>query len=59
MFKEKGVKAFVGEEIQKDFFDEAPHASEMDEKTREILLNLQEQLNSLKNELNQAIKATK
>lgn len=59
MFKEKGVKAFIGEEIQKDFFEEAPHTTEMDEKTREILLNLQEQLNSLKSELNQALKAVK
>ena len=40
MFKEIGVKAFIGEEIQKDFFEEAPHTTEMDEKTRELLLNL-------------------
>ena len=59
MFKEKGVKAFIGEKIQKDFFEEAPHTMEMDEKNREILLNLQEQLNSLKDELTQALKAVK
>ena len=59
MFKEKGVKTFIGEEIQKDFFAEEPQTSEMDEKTRELLLNLQEQLKTLKNELNQALKAVK
>jgi hypothetical protein len=31
----------------------------MVEKTRELLINLQEQLKSLKNELNQALKAVK
>ena len=59
MFKEKGIKSFIGEEIQKDFFEQAPQTTEMDEKTRELLLNLQEQLKSLKNELNQALKAVK
>ena len=59
MFKEKGIKSFIGEEIQKDFFEQTPQTTEMDEKTREILLNLQEQLKSLKNELNQALKAVK
>ena len=59
MFKERGVKTFIGEEIQKDFFAEAPQTTEMDEKTRELLLNLQEQLKSLKNELNEALKAVK
>ena len=59
MFKEKGIKSFIGEEIQKDFFEQPPQTTEMDEKTREILLNLQEQLKSLKNELNQALKAVK
>lgn len=59
MFKEQGIKTFIGEEIQKDFFAEAPQVTEMDGKTRELLLSLQEQLNSLKNELNQALKAVK
>lgn len=56
MFKEKGVKAFIGEEIQKDFFAQAPHTSEIDAGTRELLLNLQEQLKSLKEELKQVLK---
>lgn len=59
MFKEKGVKTFIGEEIQKDFFIEAPQVSEIDEKTRELLLNIQEQLKTLKNELNQALETVK
>ena len=59
MFKEKGIKSFIGEEIQKDFFEQAPQTAEMDEKTRELLLNLQEQLKSLRNELNQALKTVK
>ena len=57
MFKEKGIKAIIGEEIQKDFFAEAPQSAEMDEKTREILVKLQEQLKSIKSDLQQALKA--
>ncbi len=51
LFKEKGLKAIIGEEIQKDFFEEAPQSIEVDDKTRNILTNLQEQLNDIKIEL--------
>ena len=51
------INAIIGEEIQKDFFAEAPQTAEMDEKTREILVKLQEELKSIKNDLQQALKA--
>ena len=51
LFKDKGLKAIVGEEIQKDFFEETPQSIEVDDKTRSILTNLQQQLNDIKIEL--------
>jgi len=55
LFKEKGVKTIVGEEIQKDFFDKAPQSIELDDKARQILLGLQEELSLLRQELSAAI----
>ncbi len=54
LFKEKGVKNLVGEEIQKDFF-EAP-ATEIDANTHELLASLQQQLAAMKEELAEALK---
>lgn len=59
LFKEKGVKNIVGDEIQKDFFLEAPQTVEINSQTREMLVNLQEELASLKQELAQVLKAAK
>ena len=44
LFKEKGVKNLVGEEIQKDFFEEQAQFADMNESSREIITSLQEQL---------------
>lgn len=54
LFKEKGIKNLVGEEIQKDFF-EAP-ATEIDANAHELLASLQQQLAAMKEELAEALK---
>ncbi len=59
MFKRKGIKKVVGEEIQKDFFAESPQKTEVDENTRKILVKLQEKLKGLEEELQQALLASK
>lgn len=51
LFKEQGLKAILGEEIQKDFFETPPQDQEIDASTREILANLKTSLESIKNEL--------
>ena len=53
LFKEKGIKNLVGEEIQKDFF-EAP-ATEIDANAHELLASLQQQLAAMKEELAEAL----
>jgi len=58
LFKNKGLKAILGEEIQKDFFEEAPQETELDDKTREILVSLQTKLHEIRENLQTAIKAT-
>ncbi|MBQ7285989.1 MAG: MerR family transcriptional regulator [Alphaproteobacteria bacterium] len=58
LFKEKGIKNLIGEEIQKDFFEtEASLTS--DENTHLLIANLQKQLKSLKEELNTALMQSK
>ena len=57
LFKNKGLKAILGEEIQKDFFEEAPQEVELDDKSREILLSIQDKLKTLKDNLQTALKA--
>ena len=55
LFKVKGLKAIMGEEIQKDFFVDAPQKVELEAKPREILANIKKQLDDLREEL---LKAT-
>lgn len=55
LFKEKGLKAIIGEEIQKDFFEAPVQEIELDEKTREILTGLQSQLEEVKEQLRRAL----
>ena len=57
LFKNKGLKAILGEEIQKDFFEEAPQEVELDDRSREILLSIQDKLKILKDNLQTALKA--
>ncbi len=55
LFKEKGLKNLVGEEIQKDFFETSP-ATEIDANAHELLASLQQQLAAMKEELAEALK---
>ena len=57
LFKEKGIKNLVGEEIQKDFFD-VPEV-ELDANTHELIASLQQQLKQMKQELASAIEKSK
>lgn len=52
VFKEKGVKSLVGEEIQKDFFV-AP--SKLDGSGRELISGLLEELRGIKKELTHSL----
>ena len=53
VFKEKGLKYLLGEEIQKDFF-EVPEEP-LNEQTQEFLSSLQQQLKNMRQELSEAI----
>ncbi len=53
IFKEKGLKNLLGEEIQKDFF-EVPEEP-LNEQTQEFLSSLQQQLKKMRQELSEAI----
>ncbi len=45
------LKAILGEEIQKDFFEEAAESVELNEQGRELILNLRNELKSIADEL--------
>ena len=51
LFKEKGVKAILGEEIQKDFFEETVADMELNQQTRELITSLIGDLKAMKEEL--------
>ena len=53
VFKEKGLKNLLGEEIQKDFF-EVPEEP-LNEQTQKFLSSLQQQLKNMRQELTEAI----
>lgn len=55
VFKEKGVKAIMGEEIQKDFFEESISEVELNEGTRDIITLLISDLKSMRNELSDTL----
>ncbi len=55
VFKEKGVKNLLGEEIQKDFFEESLPTAELDEKSRGLITALMGQLRKIKAELETAL----
>ncbi len=59
LFKEKGLKAIIGDEIQKDFFEEAPQKLEIDSGTREFLTSVREKLKSVGDSLRQVLSETK
>lgn len=54
LFKEKGIKAVVGEEIQRDFF-ESEKPETLDEGSRKLVSALLDQLKNMREELNLAL----
>ena len=55
LFKEKGVKNLLGEEIQKDFFDTEIEIAELDERCRDLLTSLISELKFAKEELSRSL----
>ncbi len=51
LFKEKGLKNILGEEIQKDFFSEEENLPLLDGENRKLITGLLEELKALKQEL--------
>ena len=54
-WKEKGLKNLLGEEIQKDFFDENPANIELSEESREFLISVRTQLQEMSKELSDTL----
>lgn len=60
VFKEKGIKTLLGEEIQKDFFTEDSVDIELNDNSRELISSLLEELKNIRNDLSTAVvQATK
>ncbi len=55
VFKEKGLKNLLGEEIQKDFFTEVVPDVKLDLQSREMITNLIAELKDMRNELQLAV----
>lgn len=55
VFKEKGTKALVGDEIQKDFFEEAASVQNLDENCRSLISGLLGELRQVRDELASAL----
>ena len=59
VFKEKGVKNLLGEEIQKDFFEAETEIPELDGRSREFLTSLIDELKLAKEELSRSLAKAK
>ena len=59
VFKEKGVKNLLGEEIQKDFFEAETEIPELDGRSRELLTSLIDELKLAKEELSRSLAIAK
>lgn len=55
VLKEKGVKALVGDEIQKDFFNESIVAGELNESSRSLISSLLDELKQIKDDLSTSL----
>jgi predicted transcriptional regulator len=55
LFKEKGVKAILGEEIQKDFFEEMADSVELNEESRKLISYVRGELKSMSEELERTL----
>lgn len=59
LFKEKGLKNLLGEEIQKDFFEETVPEVQLDLQSREFITSLIAELKEMRNELQLAVDKVK
>lgn len=59
VFKEKGVKNLLGEEIQKDFFEAETEIPELDGRSRELLTSLIDELKLAKEEFSRSLAKAK
>ena len=59
LFKEKGLKNLLGEEIQKDFFEETVPEVQLDLQSREFITSLIAELKEMRNELQLAVNKVK
>lgn len=59
LFKEKGLKNLLGEEIQKDFFEETVPEVQLDLQSREFITSLIAELKEMRNELHLAVDKVK
>lgn len=59
VFKEKGVKNLLGEEIQKDFFEAETEIPELDGRSRELLTSSIDELKLAKEELSRSLAKAK
>ncbi len=55
LFKEKGVKAILGEEIQKDFFEETADSVELNEESRKLISYVRGELKSMSEKLERTL----
>ena len=55
LFKEKGVKAILVEEIQKDFFEETADSVELNEESRKLISYVRGELKSMSEELERTL----
>ncbi len=58
VFKEKGIKELLGEEIQKDFFAEEAGEVSLDEKSRRLITDIIGELKTLREELSVSLNKT-
>lgn len=59
LFKEKGLKNLLGEEIQKDFFEKTVPEVQLDLRSREFITSLIAELKEMRNELQLALDKAK
>lgn len=59
LFKEKGLKNIMGEEIQKDFFEEVIPDVKLDLQSREFITGLIDELKEMKEDLTQTLNKVK
>ncbi len=59
VIKEKGLKALIGEEIQKDFFAESLEQMDLSERNKELISNISSELKALSASLSETLEQVK